>query len=432
MTSLHLDLHVTNDDIVVCEMEVPKKIRPFINNQKFVAKYTSDISSIPKSVYPIPILTTIAPVAWLNNVDIEVETLDETFFKSFQKVRSEYNNLYDGVFANGSKLVVSNLYENTNIKKSGSSATLFSGGVDSTATLLRHRDEHPHLITIHGSDVDYQEKDGFNEVKQSVEHTADRFEVKSHAVRSNFRDVLNYGALDAFYESRLDNSWWLGAHYGISLPGLCAPITYKHSIGDLYYPSGEARDSQSKEIVNSLCWRGTSTILDAPELSRQKKIRLISEFMSNHDEYNLSIRSCYKRNDDKYCKKCEKCYRTALGALAEGIDPKKIGYGSVNYDEARSSLESGEMNFSEQNVKSWQEIQDRFKQNSPNNLLSNEEFLGEDFFSWFRSCDLDRFETETEDTPLINHVKKVIVNMPYPANIYLWSLAKPIKQKLPF
>ena len=73
------------------------------------------------------------------------------------------------------KLTVSEIVD-CKPEKQGAAASFFSGGVDATTTLLRHVEERPHLISIWGSDVDYDNEAGWAVVEKGLRETAKQYD----------------------------------------------------------------------------------------------------------------------------------------------------------------------------------------------------------------------------------------------------------------
>ena len=115
------------------------------------------------------------------------------------------------------------------------------------------------------------------------------------------------------------------------------------------------------------------------------------------------------------------------------MNPNTVGYDmdSDTLASIRRDLERGEMSLEGIRLYFWQDLQNR-AQESEDVYTDNS-----DFFDWFRSVDLSKFSSKDEDRKrlddrLTESAREMILSMPYPIDMYLWSIAKPVKQALPF
>ena len=65
--------------------------KKFLKKTVFFAEYNTSIEGVPEAVLVIPFLGTVCPVAWANQADVYVDTIDETFLHS-QKLRGLSNS----------------------------------------------------------------------------------------------------------------------------------------------------------------------------------------------------------------------------------------------------------------------------------------------------------------------------------------------------
>lgn len=120
-----------------------------------------------------------------------------------------------------------------------------------------------------------------------------------------------------------------------------------------------------------------------------------------------------------------------IGLCIEGINPNTVGY-SMDQDtlvSIRRDLEGGNMTIEGYRLYFWQDLQDRANERKSI-------YMGDaDFFDWFRSVEFTRFAIEERkqkrlENILTGYPQNVILSMPYPIDVYLWSIAKPIKKLL--
>jgi len=134
------------------KVTVPRHLRKYFRSPDFFAIYDADIQA-DGSILNIPLLAVVLPFAWLAGVDVYVDELDRTFKESMDQLQQVFQKDYpDAPFT--TRIIADTLVENEvgEIDPSERTGLLFSGGVDSTYTLLTHLDLQPRLITVWGVD----------------------------------------------------------------------------------------------------------------------------------------------------------------------------------------------------------------------------------------------------------------------------------------
>lgn len=350
----------TNNKLIV-DFSCSGQIKKFFNGNQFFAEYDVSIEAVPSAILIIPFLSTICPIAWANQTDIYVETVDETFLQSLETVRLALQKFYPQINFNN-KIHVNKIVA-LNVNTQPKAMMLFSGGVDSLATYIRNKTEKPSLVAIHGADIALSENEGWKTVFEGLSTFSKNTGTTLRTVRSNFKELPDFLMLNIYRNKLGGGGWWQRVMFGFALSGLCAPLTYIEKVGRLYIaadwseefakPSGSA-----SEIVDNVKWAGTATSLDGFELCRQKKIQLIAEYIKT--EYkDLFIRSCWISVKGDNCSKCEKCSRTILGLELAGINPNNHGF-SIEADtfaNIKKKLVNGKLIFGDDEQYMWTDLQ---------------------------------------------------------------------------
>lgn len=333
---------------------------------EFFADYFEDISSAPNSIAVIPFVTNVLPIIWLTDSLLELDELDIDFYQCINSLRDAYANMYPMLKFNG-HVTVNKLIDNKSRTESQQNKviSLFSGGLDAYSTLIAHRKEYPHLITVGGADVELNNTEGWNLIKnQTLDATKEFGLPQPFFIESNFRYFLNERELDALVVESKDG-WWHGFQHGIGLLGLTAPIAYLHNIKLIYIASSfwegiKMTCASDPTIDNKLEFCGTNIIHDQYDCSRQQKIRLLSEFL-RYNKKQLFLRVCWKSHEGDNCCKCEKCYRTIFGLLAEGLNPEDFGFaGYKQYLSGAKKTVGGFMKESPVLRICWREVKERY------------------------------------------------------------------------
>lgn len=195
--------------------------------------------------------------------------------------------------------------------------SFFSGGVDGTYTLLRHRDEVSHLIFVKGIDMQLTNDHLYKEVWESNAEFARTIAKPIVPVSSNVR-----------FFGRAHQCPW-PAFFGSGL----ASIAHAIGLSKIFVASGmfyaDLEPHGSHPLTDPL-WSSASLAVehDGADARRIEKLRSIAGF-----EPALKIlRVCWQ--DKTYnCGRCEKCLRTMIQLRVLGVDaptfPKLIDLQSV-------------------------------------------------------------------------------------------------------
>lgn len=353
--------------IVRYKYNVSKDLQKYFSlNDTLFIRYGENVESVPDSLLVVPFVANVLPIVWLTDAILSVNEIDSKFYSSIERIKSGYVQMYPDFSFNGNieaKSVIENIVSN-GMSKTG---VMFSGGLDAYSTLIAHRSENPHLLTVGGADVGVNDLDGWNLIKQQTYYATKEFDLpEPFFIESNFRHFIIETELDILV-SKSNDGWWHGFQHGIGLLGLTAPIAYLHNIKLIYIASSfwngtKITCASDPTIDNQLEFCETNIIHDQYDCSRQQKIILLSDFLKDNKK-QLFLRVCWKSHDGDNCCKCEKCYRTIFGLLAEGLNPEDFGF--TNYKQYLSGAEkivSGFMKESPVLRIFWRDIQDRYNE----------------------------------------------------------------------
>lgn len=313
----------------------------FIYNENFFIEYNCSIENVPKSIAIIPFICDLLPIIWINDLYIELDEIDETFYNCIDNIKKGYMGMYPDIDFNHGGLLYKKIIKNTFERKN--KAVMFSGGIDAFNTLFSHMDEKPDLITIFGADISLDDNEGIYNVKKRHKEISEQFGLNFFEIYSNFKTIINYTNVNNTVKNiNTKYEWWHEFQHGIALLGLSAPLAYLNNYSIVYIASSfTAKDignytcASDPTIDNYYCHSSSITIHDGYEFSRQAKIHNIVNFLKEKNE-KVDIRVCWESNGGNNCCECEKCYRTILGILATGGDP--LDYGFYNYVKTKKKM----------------------------------------------------------------------------------------------
>lgn len=352
----------------------------FMPIRKYSLKYEMNIENVPKSILAIPFICNILPVSWLFDAEIVVDELDENFYESIVPIKKSYQNMYPDLHFAGNlkcKKLIQNNYKPSKI------AMMFSGGVDATATLVKHISEKPILINLQGSDIKLKYKTVLDNVRIKIQNMAEQFSLPITFIETAFREVLNEKELDDFI-SIVNDNYWHALQHGIAILSHAAPIAYLKKIKTLYIASSYTKGDNAKcasdpTIDNLLKFASTTIYHDNFDLTRGDKIELINKYCEENN-LSLKIRVCFNERKEENCCKCEKCYRTIFEIISRNGNPKNFGF-----DLPQNFLRKAKFHFKYKIIFSpavivlWKKIQQQFQNNPDLNCDPK--------YSWFLKFD---------------------------------------------
>lgn len=371
--------------------EIYGKVKKFFNADTFFAQYTTSIEQVPASLLAVPLLANLAPVAWVSGAKLFVREIDKVFLESLAAIKNHLACYYPGLPLEG-EIFAERVVDNSASGRAGyRKALLFSGGVDSTASLLRKQDENPLIITVNGADIKVSWTDAWEKVSRTAIDIGATFRLTNAFITSNFRSVVDEKMLDLYFKSHVSN-WWEGIQSGMGILGLCAPVTHMEQVNHLYMATCQPNAGWPWDahigINNNTKWAQTMVDYEGGQLTRQQKIGLIAEFVRRNGP-QFPLRVCYISPKGDNCGLCKKCAVTAIGLLLEGIEPRMLSlpFGVAELATVRSKLEKREWSLLP-SISLWKEIQNTI----PEKLHIMVPY-SRDFFSWLQTVDIQTVVT---------------------------------------
>jgi len=351
-------------------------IKYFNLDQPLFIEYEQQIISAPAGIAVIPLLTNILPIAWISNSEIYIDEIDKNFFNCIEYIKKGYEDMYPGIVFRGT--IVAGKVVDYKYESKAKIATFFSGGVDSTSTLIRTLKENPDLLTIWGSDISHEHVAGWQKIKKLVENTAAKYGLNHVFIKSNFRSFLNYQTLNGDFKEKLNDNWWHGVQHGIGIIGHAAPLSIRNGYGKIYMPSTRSKKDNKKlpcasdpDIDNMVRFGETIVEHEGYDYSRQDKINQIISYKTQQQDI-IELRVCWSSKKGDNCCNCEKCARTIMGLISEGADPNRYGFKVTETDlyRIRDKIKK-EWYFSEIEITLWNDIKNNMMHNTVKNSFTD-------------------------------------------------------------
>ncbi|MGL5903301.1 MAG: hypothetical protein ACRCZO_11515 [Cetobacterium sp.] len=358
-------------------LDIEGRVKTFFTSTNLKIEYNEDMSNVPNGIFNIPLITNILPVIWLTDSELYIEELDKSFYESIIEIKKGYIDMYPETEFKGS-IIVKNIVDYKYKVEKNKVCTFFSGGVDSLATLINNLNKKPDLVTIWGSDIKVENDKGWANVENEIKKIGKDFNLKNLIIKSTFRSFINERELDETFSKQLKDGWWHGIQHGIGLIGHAIPYAYKYNLEKILIPGthtsevGKIRCASYPTIDEKVKYGSGIVIHDGFENNRQKKIEIIGKYIKELKNKVL-IRVCWQGTTGKNCSECEKCRRTIMGLIAEGINPSNHGF--LVTEKTIINIKNmwyKDLSLPISTIYLWKDIQNKFKENSKYSEIDDE------------------------------------------------------------
>ncbi len=378
---------------LVFKLQCTKGLQNYFLSDHLEFKYDIDISKVATGILYIPAVASLISVAWAVGADISVQDIDETYLKSLADIKKVYVNWFQR-FSFSTEIRSDRT--SINCYDGNRDAVLYTGGLDSLTTVLRNKDRKPALISVWGASHPFAENNNVNKQREWEAYFHNQFvnESNIYCIYTNSGNLINEKLLVNRYikEDLHSDDWWETVSHGITLTGLTAPITAVDSIVNLriassHFSKPNLPHGSSIFLLAEMKWASTRVIYDSGDLSRQDKIRHI---LKDNNQYYGYLHVCNNIRSNKHnCSHCEKCFRTIIGLIMEGIDPNDCNFsvhkGILAY--IRICLEKGWVLFGYDQIDVWQDLQDHI-----DSTINIRMYDAGTFFTWFGDFNLSEYK----------------------------------------
>lgn len=400
MNSIQLTDIVINKNRVDIYFNPSKEIENyFLKEHHFFAEYTFDISQVPKSVLVVPILLNLLPFSWLTDSVIWLEEIDEDFYNCIQPLKTAFRELHSDI-ALGGTLIAAKRIKNT-VKVKNQALQLFTGGVDATTTMIRIADKKPVLFNTNGWYISEPTEENvvYDADFVAINNIAKSMSLESCFVKSNFARFIIASVVDKYLCKPKGTTWWFGFQHSMAFLGCAMVAAFYYGAETVYiassYTFGQYVICVSDPRIDScIKCAGINTIHDGYELSRQDKVKQIINY-HNETKENIILRVC--SFNTKNCCKCEKCFRTMLALIANGVgDLSEYGFffDGEFLDLLKKFLSENAMELDKDHIVFWNDIIKIMGENYEN-------IVHKDVYSYLVDFDLEKARKRA----ILNHYK---------------------------
>ena len=327
---------------------------------------------------------------FLENIKVYVDSIDKDFYNSIDNIRNAYIKMLPKGNWKG-RIISQKIIDNSNNSRIGNASVFYSGGVNSTLSIILHKKERPDYVLIWGSDILQSNEDSWKTAKDLANKTAKDFNCSTNFISSNFRFYINENALTTKYRSLLPISWWHDVQHGPALLGHVAPLAYINKYAVHYIPSTNSPKDNGVVIASnplldeSMHFCGCNIIHDGFKYDRYDKVQEITNYVKIDNANDIKLRvCCTERGTELNCCNCEKCYRTIAEIVANKGNPEELGFDIKDKDliKIKDLLDNNQIQ--ESTVKFWKRIQ--------NELIKDEKYFKKTGLSWLIDYDLSKLK----------------------------------------
>ena len=395
---------------LTCRLKAPRRIKKYIKDDILFAEYDVEINA-HQSILNILLTATVLPLAWLTGVDVKLSVLDHSFKESMDQLKQVFKPIHPRIPFT-SRILVENLIENSINPSNPEKATalLFSGGVDSTYSLISNIDKKPRLLMFWGVDnFSYPEnRRQWEHIYSTYQNQAERLGLEINLVKTNISQILDTGRIDHDFHWMLYNGSFRGIiqHSLILLP-LAAPISTGRFNKLLIASSGSQPDDyespwgSTSAIDEKIIWADLNVRHDGNIPRSQKITGDVKDYLLMN---KMLLRVCLRKLDEALLNDsiCEKCLRTIASLILNGIDPNQCGFevNSLTFQSMRRFLEGERVD--NDLVTNWGNIQELIPEEIVFDYYGSREF-----FEWFKSYDF------TLDEGNIDLLRSIYNKLPY-------------------
>jgi len=393
---IKLERAETHGDTLLFKISYHELLDPFLMSGVFYAKFDFPIDDIPMSILSIPLLGFLAPLGWLTGAEIRIGDVDEVYLNSLPSVAAEFKKMYPTIPFSGT--IRANPVKTPPHWDPAKYCVLFSGGVDSTCSLIRNIQKRPSVLTVRGApDLPLQDAQYWTRVQERTSPFVRSLGVESNVVETNALGMVNQTAFRTRFRGQLRKGWWEQLAFGLFFLSMSAPYSYHGQIGNVIIGSSNTAKTQvpwgsSPMTDEKVRWGEVRVIHDSYDLEKRDKIRqVLVPFAKDHGG-SIPLRVCIGRRsirsegDPVNCGKCPKCMVVELLLILFGADASDFGFNvsPETLTQLRQSLEEGKFG-RDYDESSWSFIKENAK-SAPEEIVLRHPGLRE-FLDWFAAWD---------------------------------------------
>lgn len=338
LSYIQVDNVVLSGNKLFSRIHVPDGYEKYIKNRDFFAEYDTYVD-VDRSILNIPAVAVAISLAWLTGSNLYVDSIDKAFKENMDKLQVLFKRMYPNL-PGSTEIIADELVDNKIMVKDPDNRTslFFSGGIDSTYSLLKNLEKNPYLVMIWGCD-NFAYPERMTHWERAIDiyrDQAKRLGLEQFFVKTNVSQVLDDSRIaHDFYKILNYRSLRISISHSLVLLPLSAPLSINKFDHLLMAASGDASfdfdanpHACRPEADELIAWADLKVSQDGM-VHRDVKMRETSRYL---EDDRLTIRVCLRTSEEAARQgllndcSCEKCYRTIMNLIQEGIDPNTCGF----------------------------------------------------------------------------------------------------------
>lgn len=365
-----------------------------------------DLRRYDSSLLIMPFIFDLLPLIYLSGDNYIVDELDTKMVQSLEKIKRLFIAMYPNTTWKGSLLAKRQVYHELNFDQS-KTIMLFSGGIDSTYSLIKHLDQKPILFTLQGH-IDASSSDQWRHTIALVDAVAKQFELETTRASSKGAYVVDRLKAQALTKGVYD--WSTQIIGDLRWIGKLLPIMVHLQASKLCIPASISYDYPFVRCYNSSidnCVRFGSSVEVFTDGFDQNRIEKISYILKNLNKYSQwqgwRFKICFDPSGEN-CNRCFKCVKTISCLYLLGSDPNLYGF-NTTMEEFKKNLLSCYQKLSYQK----QATQESFTYALYTQLRSIEDYnlFSHPYAAWFYSTFSDDQRLNELDTMQRNYYERL-------------------------
>ena len=368
-----------------------------------------------KTVALAPFILNVAPLVWLSGETYEIDALDAELAQAVDEIRREIEGLYPRHRWDGrleAARLVTNEVDST--PSDDRLSMLFTGGVDSVYTSLKHYPTPQNLIAVWGNETALDFEDRWRLLSAECENFAGQFGHRNIFIKTNAKEIIKRKRI------RPDiRVWWGDVQIGMGLLGLCIPALFRGGGTQIRISSSNWRGGYegafgtSPAIDDRVRCAGISGVHEAYDATRQDKLNYIVRKCRDGQLPMHVLRVCSRPYVNEFnCCDCEKCMRTMTGILVAGGELNEFGFPLSPDDVSRwvrGRYYATRLPIDEPVMHDWLSAQTTARHVVENGVANSAQTSVKEYLGWLYDLDLEDYSKRfTHRNRWAERAKKVL------------------------
>lgn len=308
-----------------------KHFKKYLNDDPYLIEYHDpdiDLRKFDKSILIMPFIFDVLSTIFISGETYYVGSLDSEICKSLERFRIAFKIMYPKTKWEG-RLICRKKIDHTFQFDPDRVLTLFSGGIDSTYSLLSNLNKTPIIFTQQGH-YDSSTPHQWEETYKISQRYSSLFDLELTTASSRGIYLVNRNLCRSLSSDIYD--WSAQAVGDFRWMGKLIPLMIFYKTSQLQIPGTGTWSypliSMTNGVVKSAFRFGDClrVYTDGFDVSRTQKTKFITKYLTEHfPEERWTLKVCFNKSGQN-CGNCRKCLRTINDFYIAEADPNLFGF----------------------------------------------------------------------------------------------------------